>query len=310
MQKIIYTKENIAKSINQKQKSHTGVPTAMLELLQCPICGGELYLQNTELNQRYVFHSDLNCDCGYHAQIQDGILLTSNKNQSKYDRPDLTREYYKDIPADLTSLFQKSYNWMQDQMQIDNWNNKVILETHINAYFYLQVALDRLDKNAKYIIIDKYPEMLKLYKGLIDSTDSNFNILYIADASLDFPIRKNSVDLFIDYFSSNEYQFSNHHWLVHLITPYMKKDGLTLGTYFYFHKGKKSIQNLLNYYPEAYEQNFNLPLFLNALQQDWSILNQTNIGFTTQTGTNWAFNYHVDGEEMHLFSYLARLKLK
>ena len=78
---------------------------------------------------------------------------------------------------------------MQDQMQIDNWNNKVILETHINAYFYLQVALDRLDKNAKYIIIDKYPEMLKLYKGLIDSTDSNFNIL-LPMPVLIFPFEK------------------------------------------------------------------------------------------------------------------------
>ena len=43
--------------------------------------------------------------------------MTPNKNQNLQDTPDLTRELYKDLPPDLISLFQRSYNHMLKNME-------------------------------------------------------------------------------------------------------------------------------------------------------------------------------------------------
>ena len=66
----------------------TGVPLKMLRLLACPVCGGELRAQNASMDSRYIFEAEMNCRCGYSARIQNGILLTQNRNTSFYDKPD------------------------------------------------------------------------------------------------------------------------------------------------------------------------------------------------------------------------------
>jgi hypothetical protein len=310
MYDLIETKNAIAERIQKRTRRRTGLPTSMLWLLCCPHCGREFRFDNINMNHRFIFAADLTCVCGYKAQIVDGVLYTANKNTSQYDRPDLTREYYKDIPSDLTSLFQRSYNWMGDKLAGMDLANKLVAETHINAYFFLQRVMSALNPTASYIIVDKFPEMLHLYKSLIESIDVDLNIFYLADNSQNWPIVPHSIDLFIDYFSTNEHQFSSQSWLQEQISPFIKDGGEIIGTYFYFKNGKISMRNLLSFYPEACNHNFNLPRFLQAMKDShWCLTDNVNIGCTKNSGKNWAFSYHVDGEEMHLFSYHARRKI-
>ena len=90
----------------------TGVPLKMLRLLACPVCGGELRAQNASMDSRYIFEAEMNCRCGYSARIQNGILLTQNRNTSFYDKPDTIRELYRDLPSATLSLFERSYHWL------------------------------------------------------------------------------------------------------------------------------------------------------------------------------------------------------
>ena len=106
--------------------------------------------------------------CGYCASVQDGILLTPNENKDVYDTPDLDRKMYKDLPPSLISLFQHSYNWMVEKLQQMDLTDKVVMETYINAWFFMHNHLKYLDPRGKYIVVDKYPEMLSMYKSLIE----------------------------------------------------------------------------------------------------------------------------------------------
>ena len=294
--------------VNQRceKLNYTGVPLRLLSLLACPICQISIELKNVEMNQRYIWAGDIECKCGYHASIKQGILYTPNKNTSLYDKPDLSRELYKDLPPSLITLFQRSYNWMVDKLCSINLKDMVIAETNINAYFFLQQHLHVLDPQGMYIIIDKFPETLLMYKELIDSQGIALDILYIADNSTLYPIKKGCIDLFIDYFGSNEHCIYNHSWLIADILPYFSSHAHILGTFFYF-SGNKSIQKLCEEYPEAYDKNFSqLDFIRNITKSGFNFIDQGAIGWTEKSGNNLAFSFHIDGEKMHLLSFFAR----
>ncbi len=95
----------------------TGVPVSMLGLLCCPNCRGELMLEGASMSQTYVFQATLRCTCGYSAAIRDGILQTKNVNTSLYDKPDTTREMYRDLPSMTLSLYERSYHWLEEHIK-------------------------------------------------------------------------------------------------------------------------------------------------------------------------------------------------
>ena len=76
------------------------------------------------------------------------------------DTPDVTRELYKDLPPQLITMFQRSYNWMLEHMEQINLHHKVIAETYINAWFFMHNHLEYLPADSHYLVIDKYPETL------------------------------------------------------------------------------------------------------------------------------------------------------
>ncbi|NLE24866.1 MAG: MerR family transcriptional regulator [Clostridiaceae bacterium] len=286
--------------------SDIGLPLSMLSCLCCPVCHKELTLSNVHMNQKYIFRGDLSCNCGYHAHIADGILHTPNMNISKYDKPDLVRELYKDLPPELISLFQRSYNWMTEKLLHAKPSGRVLLETYVNAWFFLHNHQHILPKDTMIIVIDKFPETLRVYKELIERQKCGLDILYIADAGLEPPLKPRTVDINIDFFALNEHNFYHHtFWLDHL-SAYLKNDALALGTYFYFEHGHKSMQTLLKEYPESYTNNFSKQYFLKSIRSGFDILDSEELGYTTDSGENLGFSFHIKGEKMHLFSYLAR----
>lgn len=296
-------------NIDIKEYKKTGVPLSFVPYLYCPHCNIPLLLKNIEMEHRYIFEGDLVCKCGYHSIIRDGIVITENKNKSLYDKPDLKRELYKDIPPSLISLFQKSYNWMLGKLKSLDLKNKVVLETHINAYFFMHKHINKMNKDALYIVVDKFPEMLTMYKQRIDRLNLGLNILYIADDSINYPIKKGIIDLFIDYFGTNEYCIYNHSYLVSDIKEFFSRDALIVGTFFYFDPFSISIKNLSSEYPEAYIHNFDINYYKNSLMEaSFNISDCEEVGYTTNSGDNLAFSFHKDGERMYLFPFYAERK--
>ncbi|MDO4745208.1 MAG: hypothetical protein Q4B18_01490, partial [Bacillota bacterium] len=238
------------------------------------------------------------------ANIEDGILLTPNKNKDRYDTPDLERKLYKDLPPSLISLFQRSYNWMVEKLSDMDLSGKVIIETYINAWFFMHNHQQHLDPRGKYIVVDKYPEMLSMYKNLMEKQGYGLDIMFIADSSTSLPLKKGCVDLNIDYFAVNEHNFYHNTFLYDELEQYFSKDALKLGTYFYFENGKKSMDTLLQEYPTCSDDNFNLSYFLSNMND--KLIDQEDCGFTTSSGANIGFSFHHEGEKMYLRSYLAK----
>lgn len=280
-----------------------GLPVNMLHLLCCPNCRNGFQMDQVHMDAKYVFNGNLSCSCGYEAIIKDGVLLTPNKNKNKQDTPDLDRKLYKDLPPALISLFQRSYNWMVEKLDHMVLQGKVIMETYINAWFFMHNHQQFLDSGGQYIVVDKYPEMLYMYKKLMEQQGYNLDILFIADSSTSLPLRPGCVDLNIDYFAVNEHNFYHDSFLYDELRPYFSHDCQLLGTYFYFKDGHKSMETLLKEYPECTANNFSISYFLNAMKP--YITEYEDCGFTTSSGANIGFSFHQEGEKMYLHCYLA-----
>lgn len=298
----IQTMEKLENEPNHR----TGLPLQALSLLCCPLCGGTLSLSHVEMDQRFIYKGNLSCTCGYCAHISSGILMTPNKNENIQDTPDVTRELYKDLPPALISMFQRSYNWMLKKMEDTNLHNKVIAETYINAWFFMHNHLEYLPQDSLYIVIDKYPETLLMYKHLIEKQKPELDILYLADASTRFPLKHHCIDIHLDFFAVNEHNFYHDTFLYERIAPYLAEKSELIGTYFYFENAPKSMRQLLSQYPECSPRNFHLDYFLTSLKESGFQLEESeDCGSVTDSGNNLGFGFHVKGEKMHLLPYYA-----
>ena len=293
-------------SAGPETPAHTGVPLRMLDLLCCPRCGRELTIGDVTMDMKYIYDGSLYCDCGYEAHIDDGILITPNGYAGETDKPDLDRDLYKDLPSSLISLFQRSYNNMKKDLSEIDLSGRVVMETYINAWFFLHNHQQYFSPHGFYIVVDKFPEMLRMYKTLIEQENYSLPILYLADSSTDYPLKKGIVDLNLDFFAVNEHLFYHDDFLLDRLSPYLKEDGRILGTWFYFKNGQRSMKLLKQEYPESSPNNFSLPWFRQQLARSGFALDRSQVcGHTTDSGNNLGFGFHVTGDEMYLMTYLG-----
>ncbi|MDO4581271.1 MAG: MerR family transcriptional regulator [Bacillota bacterium] len=300
--------EKIIRAIPSVTESTSGLPVSMLQLLICPNCGSQLQLSKAEMNPRYISNAEVGCSCGYTATVKNGIFITPNRNTSQHDRPDLNRAIYKDMPFDMISHYQRAYNYMGNLLDAQGLDNKIILETHLNAYFFLQFYIERAaSSNVKIILVDKFPEMLEMYKNMLDQLNTGLDILYIADSSYQWPLIPHCADIFIDFFGSNEHQFFSHSQLIGEINAFLKNNARIIGTYFYLNNGRKTLKQLRDDYPEASPNNFDLRAYIKALEEHgFHKQQEAEIGAISSTGDNyWAFGFHQSGEDLSMLSFLA-----
>jgi len=288
------------------QSSKCGVPIEFMPYLCCPHCDRSLNFKDTTIINTQIIKAQAICECGYGFKIENGILITEGGFISEYDFPDLDRKFYKDLPASWITLFQKSYNWMYAQWKDMKLKGKIVLENHINCYFFLYTVLNRLDKDVLYIISDKYREIVELYKSLIEIQNPELKILYIADSTLNYPLRKECVDLFVDYCAINEHAiFDSEDDLIGLMLPFMKKEAHVLGTYFYFDNNSPSYHKLLEEYPPCRPHNYLLSFYKHLVRRySMKLIKEELDGYVTDAcGANRNFSFHVAGDRMSLLSY-------
>src|SRR6056297_2501990 len=61
--------------IVQQKREKTGLPLDCLQKLACPKCSKSLSIENGEIHRNEILNGSLQCDCGYSANIKDGIIV-------------------------------------------------------------------------------------------------------------------------------------------------------------------------------------------------------------------------------------------
>lgn len=288
----------------------TGVPLCALPLLCCPYCGASLQINSADMDAHYIFEGKLSCACGYSAQIHEGILHTDCEDVYPNDAPDVERDLYRSAPSGMVSLIQKSYNWMEARIrELALADGSVVLETHMNSFFYSYKQLDPLYPKDINIVHDKFPAVVAMYKRYLDRLGLHPNILYLTGSDhAPLPLRHGCVDLLIDYNSTNEYGIYSHEFYLDKMSPYLKPSAHVAGTYYYFEPQSRSLRRLQETHPQNHPQNYTLSYFKNGIKPHYSVLRQAEIGSTTDSGSGSTFDFHLTGDKLSLKSFLLKKK--
>ncbi|MGE5631086.1 MAG: MerR family transcriptional regulator [Caulobacteraceae bacterium] len=282
----------------------SGVPLAFLPYLACPYCQGNLSINNCNIERDQIISGGLSCACGFNATIQNGILIGQPGKISIYDSPDVERNCYRMMSPSLITLVQKAYNWMLECLNRCDTKGKLILEDFVNNYCFCHSNFEAMDKDAYYIITDKYPEIVAVYKNLIDKLNLDLQVLYIAAGSHLLPLKNKCVDIYIDFDASNEYAIFHNGYAADALTRYFHQDTYALGAFFSLKPGGPSVQELHRQYPETWEKCFDIAYFRKYMQEMWqSTLDYDNIGYVTDSGGDLSFSYHIPGEKLGLNTY-------
>ena len=287
-----------------------GLPLTFLSYLACPHCRHALSASNCAIEGDEIIYGDLNCSCGFKGSIQNGILICSPGKISVYDWPDKERNCYRLMNPLLVSYMQKAYYWMMEKINRLDTDGKIILEDFVNNYCFCHANLELMNKNALYIITDKYPEIVAVYKNLIEKISQDHKILYIASASNMLPLKNECVNVYIDFDSANEYALFNNGYSTDAIRPYLAKEAHAIGAFFSFQQRSKSIEELHRQFPEAWEKSYDIKYFRRYLRGVWSkIYDECSIANITDVSSdNKTNSYHIPGEvEMDVYFAAGKL---
>lgn len=291
----------------------TGVPLSALPLLVCPHCGRTLQVENASICGNHITAGQLVCpageDCpqGYQAVIENGIIKTGNLYTGAYDRPDLNRGMYRNMGQELSRCLQKGYDYISARLKKLELRGKVILEANINGYFFLYNHLRLLPEDCLCIVIDKFPEMLEMYKSLIETLGFERNILYIADSQMDYPLRDGCVDVLISYFGENEHQLYHTNCYMKDAKRYLKKCISIVGTFLSYKRNSKSLKNIQEKYPESSDRCYRIDfLEEDYIKNGFRIETELLAAILDTQKRNFAFACQKPGEALSVYCFQAK----
>ncbi|NMW84402.1 MerR family transcriptional regulator [Peptoniphilus sp. AGMB00490] len=275
-----------------------GFPIDKLNILSCPICNNLFIVENATINSKYIFNANLKCSCGYEMKIVDGIVRTGNIYENQYDTPDVNRDLYLNMPAIYYKSLNKIGNYISKYLNEIDLENKIIMETNINGFSFLYNNLKYFKNNFTIILIDKFEEVLINYKSQLSKILNQPNIILIADDSLKYPIKNNSVDIVISLFSCNEHQlYKKENYFQH-INKYIAKGGSIIGAYQSYKNNCESLKNLKIKYPESSDNLYNKDDFILNLKNTFSSYYFKDIEKVDAYAKKHSFECHKKGELM------------
>ena len=291
------------------KRKRSGVPLRALSLLACPYCSKALELKQATLNSRYVYSGILHCDCGYQISIENGIVKTGNLYTAPYDKPDLKRGLYRNVSDEFIVFLQRCNDFALREMKQTDLTGKVVMEGHCNGYFFLYNHLKELSGDCIYIIQDKYPEMVEMYKRNIERLGLELDILYVADASTHFPLKAQCVDLLLDFMGDNEHSLYFKSFYMDDIKQYLSPEARVIGASMGFHTGAKSLDALRVKYPEGDWTGYCKDKWDELYTRAGFRRESFPVGVLLDSYAQYSFECHQQGEE-YFFEYFSAVRRK
>lgn len=316
---LIKEKENLALFIDELEKeieylpsfvsgeiSETGVPFSIIPYLYCPVCQKPLKLDSASLANGGIEKGILSCECGYTAEIADGIILC---REFQEDTPFKAFENVESVMAmkDQFSplyrkLIAKTYLWMFNRISGQINANRIIMTGPFPFNFMLEYT-DNLGHDNTYIIFDPSLKRIEKMKKYLSSW--NYNIVYIVGKPDQLPLKKNSVDLFVDDYSTVNSLFTYGTFSTEHIAPLLKSTGETVGIFTAYQHAPKSLANFRKDHPDFEPRK----MTLSGLKYQWAengvkVTEDKTIGATTPGELHFPQNER--GETIELHGYHAK----
>ena len=310
--KILKSIEDIEREIQNLPTSAksdsppSGVPFPMLPHLYCPDCHVPLKLDSASLSGGSIQKGILSCDCGYQAQIEDGIIFSPDYVE---DTPFKAFENVESVMAmkdQFSPLYRKfvakCYSWMYNQITEELSGTRYFMAGPFTFNFLLEF-IERLGKNHIYIVFDPSLKRIAKFKQYLSVW--NFNVVYIVGGAGRLPVQKETVDYFIDDYSTTNSLFTYGGFATDKLGPLIKPGGEVVGIFTAYPQAPRSLRNFKQNHPNFLPEK----MTLSGLKYQWSLekiemIEKKLIGTTTPGEIH--FPQNELGEPIEIYGYQAK----
>ncbi len=297
----------------------SGIPLDFSPYFACPRCDSLFHLSDMQVKGNRIYSGRLECQCGYKAMIEDGVLLAETETDY-YQSPEFQVMHYReiqeseqdfvffqymqDITAEATSMIYKSYMWIDSVIIPYSFRNKVIFVPDLASHFLYKNIKKPYFKDAFIVVSGFSKETIMSIKSHIDLIAPEVKIIYIANTICDLPIQKKSFDLWVDAISSYNFSFFHQESLYQKVDPYMKSGAKVAGLTKYYERGSKSLANIARRYPNSMKGQSLLSVFKRELTElHYDFFQEHLAGEVFEPGPY--FEYHEPGEKHCYYTFFA-----
>lgn len=251
-------------------RTERGIHVSFLDILACPDCCGELILSDATIINSQIISGQLQCSCGRLFSIRGGILyddgLPSMFSNTFFEEQTTLLEDYD--PHTIVEVKEDERQLLTQILAGPTPASQTVLESNFRTWFFLLKNIDAL-RNAgnRYIFAEQYPEVVQYYKAVFDTFDYPHKYMFMACRPECYPIRRHTLDMWIDYMDCIDYSETESRFLPELIHPYLRENAYVHGVTFvskdtlYFQKLRKLHPELPdNLHSYFYQGNFQIML--------------------------------------------------
>lgn len=292
----------------KKETRRINIPVEALNILCCPVCGKWMPLHNADISEDGIVKGDIQCECGYSAVIADGMIICGGSSRETpfkvFENIESILALTDDFSPAYRNIMDKAHLWMYQSIVSNTGTMRNVMAGPF-SYNFLPKYIDELPDEPLYIVVDVSVKKLEKLQTYFSDTDKK--ILFIAGEIGKLPIKKESIDLYIDDFCSTNYTFTYSRNLLESVAPLLKNGGMLVGQFNDYSMAPKSLENFRKDHTEFDPELMRVNKMHEAFRRAGiKIIEENNCGATA--GTKKDFARHVVGEPISVISYRAHAR--
>ncbi|MEA4922928.1 MAG: MerR family transcriptional regulator [Eubacteriaceae bacterium] len=309
----------------ENKQIRRGIPTEFLGIMACPVCGSPLYLENSSIMQNQILSATCSCTCGYEGIIENGIFYTDRDNDLDSD-PVFQEDYFgepdengssdmaffeilKDGNSEYLTVQHKVREWMYDAALEHAAEKRVFLFPDIAALFLYLYSDAKFLKDSLIIVMGLSKKSMELIQNHLFTLKNHLNIVFVVSPDHKLPVRRNSIDIMIDYLGSFSCAFYTPQLLYPAVDAYFAEDSVIIGSMDHYKPGARSNDLAKELYTHSAEP------FLTLAQQkailkdfDYSIIKDSSLEAPVDSAI--FIDYHSPDDQRYSYVYLAERNKK
>ena len=282
-----------------------GMPLQALEILRCPKCVKSIELRNALISGAGIQTAKIRCECGYQAAIEDGVFIGEGSTKASpvktSENIDSVSAITEDFSLEYANLVNKGHLWLYQKFSQQMENLRYVMAGPFTYNFMLKY-LKKLPKDVIYILMDVSIDKVRKLQQCFSELD--YQIVYIAAGSDMIPLREQSVDYYIDDFSTINHMLSYGKDLMKSVGPLISKHGRIICILNDYREAGGSLENMKKEYNTFEPEEIQLKkLYQNLMRSGVQVSERDSLGISG--GSEKAFRQQAENETVSLIAYMA-----
>lgn len=291
---------------NAEAAAESIVPIEALGIMCCPYCGKSLHISGAEIRDNGIYDAQISCRCGFSAPVRSGmIVLPDAQNESPFRLFD-----NENLVLSSETDFSASYLLLLDKGHIDMYQNIDRIKEDVRYVLCGPLSFSFILKNISMfsedtVIFINDISMEKIKKHMTYFSDLKQKVVYIAGDIRTVPLKKDSIDLYIDDFSIVNYIVPYNYNIAEKAAEFVRSGGYMAGLLVDYSKAPQTLAAFREDHPEFIPGLLSTGRIKSVLSDaGFDISYIENLG-SSKTGEK-NFARHSGNETISLLSYMAK----